>query len=75
MFTTRDVLRLLRNSNPDATVTEERVRRALRTERAACPGMFAGRLAWSDDDVKALASCLGLRAPAPTDRPHSGERE
>ena len=30
---------------------------------------FAGRFAWTDSDVRALAQCLGLRAPLGGDEP------
>ena len=54
------------HANPDAVVTEERVRHVLRSKKVKCPSMFAGRLAWSDDHVEALAQALGLRSPIAT---------
>lgn len=60
MLSTRQVLKLLRDRNPDKVITEERIRRALRKEKLPPPVQFAGRLAWSKADVVRLAKVLGL---------------
>ena len=75
MYSTREVLQLLRGSNPAATITEERVRRALRREDLPGPGLFAGRLAWRPDDVLRLARSLDLTPPSLEDDRESGALE
>ena len=64
MYSTREVLRHLREANPEQDLTEEQIRRTIRDEAIAPPGTFAGRLAWTVDDVHALATALDLKAPA-----------
>ncbi len=63
MLSTRAVLRLLREINPDSRLTEERIRRVLRRGDISYPEEFAGRLAWSMADVLRLAEALGLDPP------------
>ena len=63
MYSTREVIRYLREANTGQGITEEQIRRAIRDETITPPGTFAGRLAWSPDDVRALAKALDLRAP------------
>jgi len=67
MHSTREVIGLLREANPDVLITEERIRRALRTGKIPGPSSFAGRLAWTDADVEELAASLGLRSPFSTE--------
>ena len=82
MITTRDVIRALRRANPEAHVTDDRVRSAIRRERCSAPQVVAGRYLWSADDMRSLAAALGLRAPnlAPQDHAfgpsaHDGDRQ
>jgi len=63
MRSTKVVVDLLRGANPGATVNEDRVRHAIRRGLVA-PESFAGRLAWSEDDVARLAAALELVPPA-----------
>ena len=72
MHSTREVLRLLRSVNPGKEVTEDRIRRALRRGDIPPPDEFAGRLAWSSDDLLLLADALELTRP---DLDEAGEAE
>jgi len=63
MFSTLEVIRQARDSNPGASITEDRVRYAIRRGLVE-PTMFAGRLAWSEDDVVKLAKALNIAVPA-----------
>jgi len=63
MRTTREVIAALRDANPNAAVTEEGIRHALRRGDVPRPTSFAGRLAWTNDEIHQLAQVLGLRAP------------
>lgn len=67
MFSTPDVIRLLRESNPAANVSENRVRHALRRGTVARPAIFSGRLIWTIEDVVRIASALGLKVPSVVD--------
>lgn len=63
MFSTREVIALLREENPHKQVTEDQIRRALRTEVVPYPTMIAGRYGWMPDQVHQLAEALGLHSP------------
>jgi len=60
---TRDVFRALVRANPGRDVTEDQIRWALRRGLIQDPERIAGRLVWSDADVVALASVLGVAVP------------
>jgi len=64
MITTRELIQTLRQANPRAVVDEQRVRAALRWGGVPAPRLFAGRMAWSEADARALAEYLGLELPA-----------
>ena len=64
MYSTRTVLRSLRDANPGVDLTEDRVRHLLRRGDIPTPSTFAGRLVWADDDVRRLAEALGVSCPA-----------
>ncbi len=61
--TTLDVIDRLRAANPGATITEDRIRHAIRRGDVDPPQLFTNRYAWTDDDVRFLARALGLRTP------------
>jgi hypothetical protein len=63
MFSTREILNLLRDANPGVAITEDRVRHAIRRGEVPTPPSFAGRLLWSYADLALLAAALGLSAP------------
>lgn len=65
MHTTSDALCLLRSSNPLVrdSITEDRLRHALRRGLLERPPIFAGRLVWSEEHVRALAFALGVTPP------------
>ena len=63
MITTRELIEVLRRANPGAVVDEQRVRAALRWGGVPAPRLFAGRMAWSEEEVRALADYLGLELP------------
>jgi len=65
MITTRQLLAMLRKSNPDAHITEHKVRSALRWGGVPQPSSFAGRYAWTIDQARALATHLDLNLPDP----------
>ncbi len=60
MLSTKEVVARLAAANPEEEVTEERIRRALRTGAADAPDVVAGRLVWREDAIVALAKALGL---------------
>jgi hypothetical protein len=62
MRSTRGVVDLFRAANAGSIVNEDRVRHAIRRGLVA-PQTFAGRLVWSDSDIKALATALNLKLP------------
>ncbi len=64
MYSTRTVLRLLRDANPGVDLTEDRVRHMLRRGEIPPPSTFAGRLVWAESDVRCLAEALGVVVPA-----------
>lgn len=63
MFSTQQVLSALRRANPDELISEDRIRHALRGRRVAAPTTFAGRLAWGQTHIQALARFLGVEVP------------
>ena len=63
MFSTREALDALRRANPQGHISEERVRRALRTGRISPPSTVAGRFVWSRQDLVALAEALDVQPP------------
>ena len=74
MLSTRQVLDLLSDTNPNHSVTEDRLRTVLRRNRIRPPSVFAGRFAWSRVDVEALATELDLDVAWPADTEHSASR-
>jgi len=66
MFSTRQVLVLLRQANPHAQVDEERLRRLLRKDLIPAPSSVPGRLLWHEAEVEAAALALGLAVPSAT---------
>lgn len=64
MIGTREVVRRLAAANPSRDLTEEHVRRALRTGTIDPPSTVAGRFVWQEADLPELARALGLSAPA-----------
>jgi hypothetical protein len=68
MYSTREVLLILKEANPDGCVTEDRIRRVIRRGEVASPKLFAGRFVWTQNRVLQLARSLGLKAPALTCR-------
>jgi hypothetical protein len=64
MFTTREVIELVRKANPEVHITEDRVRHAIRRTAVKAPARFGGRYAWSRQDIRRLTRCLGLTMPA-----------
>jgi hypothetical protein len=66
MLSTRDTLTLLRQANPDAEVTEHRIRSAIRYGKAKPPATsFSGRFLWTWEELADLAAALRLVAPRP----------
>lgn len=63
MRSTRQVLQMLSQHHPDAEITEDRLRRALRSGAIAPPNTFAGRLVWLPEDIAALCAHLGVEVP------------
>lgn len=63
MITTRQLLALLRQANPHERITEHRLRSALRWGDVPQPTSFAGRYAWTLEQVRALAAHLELNLP------------
>lgn len=63
MHSTSDVVRQLQLGNPARTITEDRIRHAIRSGQVAAPPTFAGRYVWSDEAVKEIARALGLITP------------
>ncbi len=68
MLSTREVLQILSQHHPEAEITEDRLRRALRSGAITPPNTFAGRLVWLSDDVAALCEYLGVEIPEVTRR-------
>ena len=69
MFSTRQVLALLREANPGRNLTEDGIRNAIRRGRIREPDRFAGRLIWSRHDIEELAAVLRLKTPSPNLQP------
>lgn len=63
MTSTFQVLKLLRDANPGRRITEDLIRACIRRGDAKPPGTFAGRLAWTPADIRALAAALGVTVP------------
>ncbi len=63
MLGTRDVVRALAKANPEAVVTEDRIRWVLRRGLIPDLNRVGGRLVWTADDVRLLAERLDLEAP------------
>ena len=63
MLSTRELIRALRAANPEADVTEDLIRSAIRRELVEPPSTFAGRYAWSWDEARLVADALGLVLP------------
>lgn len=63
MIATRELIEILRRANPGVLVDEQRVRAALRWGGVPAPRLFAGRMAWTEENARALAEHLGLELP------------
>lgn len=74
MFTTREVLALLRTNNPDRIVTEDLIRSTIRRDRIPAPSTIAGRFLWSVAEIKKLAEALHLSSPKKFERTMSEAR-
>ncbi len=76
-FLTAEVLRCLRDSNPDQTVTEDRVRSAIRRGAIQTPRTLSGCYFWTWDEVRHLAHALDLKLPesAPLQDAPAGGRD
>lgn len=68
MLSTAHVLRILAKANPDRRITEDTLRSCIRRGEVQLPPLFAGRYAWSSDDVAKLARALGLEPPCDESR-------
>ncbi len=64
MLTTRGILVALGLANPDADVTEDRLRSLIRRGVIPTPQIVAGRYIWRPEEVVEAAEALGLRAPS-----------
>lgn len=62
-LTTAQLVDLLRQSNPNSSLSESRVRHALRSGRVQRPARLGLNLAWNRDDIVALCSALALELP------------
>ncbi len=63
MFSTREVLKAMREANLDKMVTEDTIRNALRRGEIPTPSIFAGRYAWKPAEILHLAHQLDLKVP------------
>lgn len=63
MIPTRALIDALRRANPGAKIEEHQVRAALRWGGLPAPRLFAGRLAWTAAEARALADYLGVELP------------
>lgn len=72
-ISTRAALQALRDANPCARITEDLLRGALRRSPDLAPRLFAGRFAWREEEVAALAKFLGLQAPSQVPQTAGGE--
>ncbi len=71
MFTTPEVARLLNARNPSRTVTEDRIRNAIRSGLITAPPRLGIALAWRPEDLRRLAAALGLNAPQVEEPSHA----
>ncbi len=65
MYSTRQVVELLRRANPRAGLSESRVRNVLRRQSIPSIRIIAGRLVWARADVNQLARLLDVEPPFP----------
>ena len=63
MIGTRDVVRALARANPEAKVTEDRIRWVLRRGLIPSLDRVGGRLVWTVEEVRQLAEHLDLESP------------
>jgi hypothetical protein len=63
LISTKELIRALQDANPEAHVSEDAVRVAIRRGKVKPPCTFAGRLAWDRADVVAIARALDLCCP------------
>ena len=63
MLSTPQLLDLLREANPRRSVTEDMIRRALRSNPHLRPSRFGHCFAWTPDQVRSLAEHLALDVP------------
>lgn len=75
MLSTAHVLRILAKANPDRRITEDTLRSCIRRGDVQLPPLFAGRYAWSSDDVAKLARALGLEPPRDESRGRARARK
>lgn len=62
-YLTSEVLKHLRESNPEQAVTENRVRSAIRRGAVQTPRILSGCYFWTWDEVRSLAQALNLDEP------------
>ena len=62
MYSTREVLSLLRRANPGVKVNENTIRSAIRRKIIQAPRLFADRFAWTLCDIASLCRVYNLRA-------------
>ena len=62
MYSTQTVLRRLQAANPDAAVSEDKIRHAIRRGIVG-PKAFACRLVWTREDIEKLVTALDLAPP------------
>lgn len=63
MYSTKNVLKVLRKTNPNINVTEDQIRGIIRRSKILPPPIIAGRFIWSNIYVYWIAKRLGLKAP------------
>ena len=63
LFTTVELLDLLRNANPERPLSEAQLRYAIRVGRVSRPARLGFNLVWGRDDVVALCTEFGLQVP------------
>ena len=61
---TSEVLDLLRRSNPNAHVTEGRLRSAIRSGRVPTPRVVSGCYLWTGAEIRTLAAVMALEVRA-----------
>lgn len=63
MISTRQLLTAIQEANPEAPLSEERLRRAIRNGSIAPPARVGDRFIWSVDEARAVAEAFHLALP------------